>query len=117
MNVRTRVSLSAGADTGQSPPARLDMHCPYCNSLMTLDGARSLRCNASGAVFSEHMSRVLVETYPERKFLAGGPVELAEKGWFCPGCGVALEGYRCSCCGKSLEALVYRIAEFNPHTA
>ena len=92
------------------------MHCPYCNAQLIESSNGELECSSSNALFSARVSQLLRARYghltsdlPEQEPTATGQ-------WFCPGCGVKMDGRHCAACGQDFDSsLHYQLVELNPH--
>jgi uncharacterized Zn finger protein (UPF0148 family) len=92
------------------------MYCPKCAAELLLQGGE-LTCPRGQMGLSKQVARVLTDRYgahapsPNRDVTA-----MARRGWYCPGCGVLLDGRMvCPECRQSLKDLEYSLVEFHPH--
>jgi len=94
------------------------MYCPHCGRVMTVVDGR-LTCEAGGMPLSRNLERTLAERFPVSKPRASAIVELGKRltRWFCPGCGVPLDGeMTCGVCGHSIRDLLFPLVVFHPHS-
>jgi hypothetical protein len=105
------------------------MYCPKCGTPLVIrqdadSSASSLFCEPGEIPLSLKLHEVLDHRYGEISPAdleqsprpAPSPTFPHEWGWYCPGCGVPLNGWlECAHCGKHLRDLVYQLVERHPH--
>jgi len=105
------------------------MYCPKCGTpfvtrLDAQSGAFYLYCEVGEMALSPKLQEALDYRYgesaPPRLVSsprpAPSPTFPHEWGWYCPGCGVSLNGWlECPRCGKRLRDLAYQLVERHPH--
>jgi len=105
------------------------MYCPKCGTTLVSrrdagHGVGYLYCEPGDMGLSLKLQDVLDHRYGENAPPHGmpsphpvpSPTFPHEWGWYCPGCGVPLNGWlECPRCGKHLRDLAYQLVELHPH--
>jgi len=105
------------------------MYCPKCGTALVTrqdmrHGDTYLYCEPGEMVLSRSVQEALDHRYGanappsvvQQVRPAPSPTYPHEWGWYCPGCGVPLDGWlECPRCGKHLRDLAYQLVELHPH--
>ena len=97
------------------------MFCPYCGSHLSMLESGKAQCEATGAVLSEKMSRLLEYAFcgaAQPAWHRSVPSEIGGD-WFCPKCSIRMKEEEgkvlCPKCEKPIDAYVQELIEHNPH--
>jgi hypothetical protein len=90
------------------------MYCPRCGMAMS-DIAGVLTCVPGNMPLSRALQTALMARFPVQRKRVASVLLGKQRGWFCPGCGIPMNGTTCEQCSQSLQDLLHPLVELHPH--